>query len=433
MKYALPLLSLALTSTLFAGSWPEWRGPDGMGHAEAQNIPTEFGEEKNVAWKTEIPGRGWSSPLIEGNQVWMTTAFETAASPEEAAERLKADTGGQKLTVLSEVKLHAICVDKTNGKILHDLQLLAVKNPQWVHQMNSYASPTPILKDGKLYAHFGVYGTACVDTQTTKILWVNQEIEIMHENGPGSSPVLWKDRLIFHCDGSDTQHITALDTTTGKEAWKTMRSGKMNENPQLKKAYGTPIILTRDGQTELVSPAADWLYAYDPADGKELWKVPYDMLGFSNVSRPVAGNGMIFTSTCFMKSTLLGIDHTPEQPVVSWRYTKGVPAMGSPLLVGDELYFVSDKVGFITCLDAQTGEERYRERLSGNFSGSPIFADGKMFFANREGEVFVVKPGKTFELLAKNTFDGMFFATPAFDDSSMFLRTDKALYRIAGK
>jgi hypothetical protein len=242
--------------------------------------------------------------------------------------------------------------------------------------------------------------------------------------------VLWEGKLIFHCDGSDVQFITALDAATGKEAWKTMRSGKINENPQLKKAYGTPILLSRNGRVEVISPAADWLYAYDPANGKERWKVPYEMLGFSNVSRPVAGHGMIFTATCFMKSTLLGIDHEPEQPIIRWRYKKGVPSMGSPLLVGDEIYFVSDKVGFLTCLDARTGEERYRERLSGNFSSSPTVADGKIFFANREGEVYVVKPGKTFELLAKNTFEGMFYASPAFDEQAMFLRSDQALYRV---
>jgi outer membrane protein assembly factor BamB len=430
MKYARLLLCFAFIPSLFAGAWPEFRGPGGMGHAEVKNIPAEFGENKNVRWKTEIPGRGWSSPVIEGDQIWMTTAFETEASEADKVERLKANTGRMPVTVLSEVTLHAVCVDKTSGKILHNIRLLTVVNPQWVHQMNSYASPTPILQDGTLFAHFGVYGSACLDTRSGRIRWTNQEIKLMHENGPGSSPVLWQDKLIFHCDGSDVQFITALDAATGKEAWKTMRSGKMNENPQLTKAYGTPILLARKGRVEVISPAADWLYAYDPANGKERWKVPYEMLGFSNVSRPVAGHGMVFTATGFMKSTLLGIDHRPGQPIIRWRYKKGVPSIGSPLLVGDEIYFVSDKVGFLTCLDARTGEERYRERLSGNFSSSPTVADGKMFFANREGEVYVVKPGKTFELLAKNTFEGMFYASPAFAEQAMFLRSDKALYRV---
>ena len=176
-----------------------------------------------------------------------------------------------------------------------------------VHEINTYASPTPIIEEGRLYCHFGSYGTACVDTSSAKVLWQNQDLKVMHENGPGSTPVLWKDRVIFHMDGSDQQFIAALDKKTGKLAWKTPRSGEMNKNPQLKKAYGTPLVLKIDGKEHVVSPAADWLYGYDPASGKELWKLNYGILGFSNVPRPVAGHGMIYLSTSFMRAQILAI------------------------------------------------------------------------------------------------------------------------------
>jgi outer membrane protein assembly factor BamB len=268
-------LMLLLATTLFSlgtfttqAEWKQWRGPTGQGHAEG-NVPTKWSESNNVTWKTSIPGKGWSSPVIEGNQIWFTSAHEIEASEEERQERLKSNTGGQPVVVLSSVKLHASCIDKETGKLLYDFEILQKKNPQWAHKLNSYASPTPVIENGKLYCHFGSYGTACVDTKTAKVLWRNQELYVHHENGPGSTPIIWDDKLIFHMDGSDQQYIIALDKENGGIAWRTDRTGEMNSNPQLKKSYGTPLILKTNGRPILYSPAADWLYTYDPNTGKE--------------------------------------------------------------------------------------------------------------------------------------------------------------------
>ena len=310
--------------------------------------------------------------------------------------------------------------------------MLTKKEPQWVHELNSYASPTPLLDKGRLYCHFGSYGTACVDTSTAKVLWQNQGLEVMHENGPGSTPVLWKDRVIFHMDGSDQQFIAALDKKTGKLAWKTDRSGEMNKNPQLKKAYGTPLMLKIDGKEHVVSPAADWLYGYDPASGKELWKLSYGILGFSNVPRPVAGHGMIFLSTSFMRAQILAIRYDKSaNPSISWRHKRSVPKTSSPILVGKELYFVSDAGGVVTCLDAFTGKVHWQERIKGNHSSSPTYADGKLYFHSREGVTTVIKPGKDkLDVLANNQLPGQHMSSLAISGSALFLRTDKALYRI---
>ena len=412
--------------------WPEWRGPGGQGHAapDAQP-PIRWSENESIAWKTALPGRGWSSPVIDGKQVWLTTALETPAKPEDVKRRLAANTADQPLVLLEAVDLHAICVDRVSGKIVRDIRLFSEREPQWVHELNSYASPTPVLGPGRAYFHFGTFGTACVDTRTGKVLWTNNQLRIMHENGPGSSPVLWKNRLIFHLDGSDSQSVVALDTATGKLVWRTARSGEMASHPQLKKSYATPALVKLDGRDQLVSQGADWLYGYDPETGRELWKIRYGQTGFSLSARAVFGGGMAYLSTGFMKPEIQAIqlDARP-QPVHRWKYSKGAPTMPSPLLVGDELYFVADSGGFFTCLDAKTGAEHFRERLGGNHNASPLYAGGRIYLPGREGNVLVLEPGHRFQPIATNTLSGKIMATPAAVGRSLFIRTDRSLYRI---
>jgi outer membrane protein assembly factor BamB len=426
------LLPLALAFNAQA-DWKQWRGPTGQGHANA-NLPTEWNETKNVKWRTPVPGKGWSSPVIEGNQIWITTAFETLASKEETAIRLKKNTGGVPVHVLSRVRLHAVCIDKRNGKLLHNIEVISKNKPQWVHKFNSYASPTPVIEASRVYCHFGAYGTVCVDSKTGRIIWRNQDIWVNHETGPGSSPVLWKDLLIFHMDGSDKQFVVALDTKTGKEKWRIARSGKMHENPQLKKSFGTPLLREIDGKPVLISPGSNWLYAYDPGTGKELWKVGYGTLGFSLVPRPVTGHGMIFMSTGFMKAKLLAVRYAnTAKPDIVWSYARSVSTQPSPLLVGDELYFITESGGLITCLNAHTGKPHWVERIGGNYSASPTFSIGKIYFHSREGVTTVLQAGKTFKVLAKNKLKGQHMASAAVDGNALILRTDKALYRVESR
>ncbi len=431
---AVYLITLSLVLSFSAqADWKQWRGPTGQGHANAK-LPTQWSETKNVTWRTPIPGKGWSSPVIEGNQIWLTTAFETPASEAETKERLKNNTGSVPVHVLSKVHLHAVCVDKRTGKLVHNIEVITKEDPQWVHKLNSYASPTPIIENGRIYCHFGAYGTTCVDAKAGKVIWKNQQIQVMHENGPGSTPVLFEDALIFHMDGSDKQFVVALDKKTGKEKWRSPRSGTMHENPQLKKSYGTPIIEKIEGTPTLLSPGSNWLYAYDPTSGKELWKVEYGGLGFSLVPRPVTGHGMIFMSTGFMRAKFLAIRYEKTaKPDIAWSYSRGVPTQPSPLLVGDEIYFVTESGGLVTCLDAHSGEKLWIERIGGNYSASPTFANGKIYFHSREGETTVLQAGKEFKVLAKNKLDGQHMASASVDGNALILRTDKALYRIEQK
>jgi len=426
------LLTLVWTIPVFqltAGDWPQWRGRDGQGHADVGNVPLHWSPRSHVKWRSETPGRGWSSPVIAGTEIWLTTALETPAKPDDAARRLKANTGDQPLNLLERVELRAICFDRDFGKLRHNVLLMSIAEPQWVHTLNSYASPSPIADEDYLYCHFGTFGTACVHRASGQLVWANNDLQVMHENGPGGSPVLVGNVIAFNLDGSDKQFIAALNKRTGQLAWRTNRSGEMHPNPQLKKSYGTPIVMANNGSEQIISPGSNWVYGYDPDTGKELWRVGYGELGFSLTPRPVYRNGTFFMATGFGKSQILAIKLGPETPEVVWRFNRGAPTMPSPLLVDNELYFVSDN-GILTCLDAASGKENFRERIGGNFCASPTFAGGRIYFSNREGSTYVVAPGTTYKLLAENKLPEGIFASPAIVDGAIYLRTDKALYRL---
>jgi outer membrane protein assembly factor BamB len=424
-----PILVFAASIVAAEPEWPQFRGPGGQGHATASSLPTSWSESENVAWKAPLPGRGWSSPVIAGNEIWLTTAIESPVSEQEKAERVKGTTNTQPLTVSGRLSMRAVCVDRRTGRIVHDVELLAEERPQPTHTMNGFASPTPVIEEGKLYCHFGTHGTACLDTTMLKVLWANRELVLNHENGPGGSPVLWGQHLIFHCDGSDVQYIVALDKRTGRVAWKTNRSGQMNPEPQLKKAYATPLLLEVNGQPQVLSPASDWLYSYDPRTGTELWRLSYGLLGFSIVPRPVVGHGMLFMSTSFTQPQILAVTLDDQSPKIVWRHARQAPNICSPLLVADELYLLSDK-GIATCLDALTGKPLWTERLSGNYAASPILADGKIYVCSREGETTILAPGPVFRELGKGRLDGAILASPAAVESALYIRSDRALYRI---
>lgn len=425
------VLSLLLPNLLIADDWPQFRGPTGTGISDAKNLPSEWSESNNIAWKTEIFGKGWSSPVVADGQVWLTTATSTELSPELRAEREKkaAATGGK---AFASVTLYALQMDLNDGQLKQKIKLFDVKDPQLIHTLNSFASPTPVIDSENVIVNFGTFGTACLNRNSGEVVWKRNDINIDHETGPGSSPVIWNDLLIMHFDGIDSQFVIAMDKTTGKTRWQTARSGEMHQSPSMQKAFATPLVVQQNGKDVLISPAANWVYAYDPKTGQELWKTNYGKLGFSCVPRPIVNGNMVYVCTSFMRSTLLAIDISSinsQTAPIKWEFDQQVPNMSSPILIDGKIYFCSDR-GIATCVDSSTGQQVWRERLGGDVSASPVYGDGKLFMSNRNGETFVIEPGDKLNKIATNKLDSRIMGSPAIVDNSLLIRTEKYLYRI---
>lgn len=383
-----------------APDWPQFRGPTGQGISEERGLPLTWSETRNVRWKVAIPGRGWSSPVIQGDRVWLTTATEEGKS------------------------LRAIAIDRNTGAILHNIEVFNLKSAKLANSKNSFASPTPIIEGDRVYLHFGAFGTACI-TQSGEIVWKTKLEYDNGQHGTGGSPVIYEDLLIVSCDGNDVQFVAALDKATGKVRWKKTREGYQ--------AYTTPLVVSLPGGDQVISPGAFRAIAYEPRTGKEIWHVKYGE-GFSNVPRPVYGHGLVFICTGFQQASLLAVQPDGRGDVtkskVVWRLDRGVSLTPSPLLVGNELYLVTDN-GIATCIDAKTGEELWRARLGGNHSASPIYADGKIYFLSEEGESVVIAPGRKLQHLATNQLDGPTLASMAVSGGSLFIRSQTHLYRIS--
>jgi len=395
MKVLLLFLALLLPDS----DWPQFRGPTGQGTSDEHGLPLNWSETSNIRWKVPIPGRGWSSPVVQGDHIWLTTATEEGKS------------------------LRAISVDRNSGAILQNVEVFHLKSAKLTNSKNSFASPTPIVEGDHVYLHFGAFGTACI-TQSGEIVWKTKLEYDNGQHGTGGSPVLYEDLLIVSCDGNDVQFVVALDKLTGKVRWKKSREGYQ--------AYTTPLIVKLPTGDQVISPGAFRSVAYEPRTGKELWQVTYGE-GFSNVPTPVYGDGLVFICTGFQQPSLLAVKLDGKGDVtkskLAWKLDRGVPLTPSPLLVGDELYLVTDN-GIATCLDAKTGKEYWRARLGGNHSASPIYADGRIYFLSEEGESVVIAPGQQLKHLATNQLEGRTLASMAVAGGSIFIRSDTHLYRI---
>lgn len=410
-KLGLTALANLMVFTLGAHDWPEFRGPTGQGLSPAKDVPIRWSATENVAWKTTIPGGGWSSPVLVNERLYLTTA--------------KSGEGAKGLQLI------ALCLEARNGTVLWSTNVFSPEDGSSLHRKNSYASPTPLVRAGRLYVHFGHLGTACLDLNG-RVLWRQTSIQYPSMHGNGGSPVLAGERLIFSCDGITNPVVVALDRRTGAVQWKTPRD---NESVPRKFAFSTPLLITNAGREELISPGAGGTYAYDPATGRPLWKVSTGA-GFSVVPRPVFAHGLLFVNTDYDFPKLFAIRPGGEGDVtathLAWQTGRGAPSTPSALVVGSELYFVSD-AGIATCADAKTGKVYWNERLGGGFSASPVFADDRVYFQNEEGVGYVVKAGTTFEQLAKNELGERTLASVAVDDGALFIRGAEHLFRIGKK
>ncbi|MEP7364162.1 MAG: PQQ-binding-like beta-propeller repeat protein [Acidobacteriota bacterium] len=403
-----------------AENWPQFRGPDGTGHSDARGLPLSWSETRNVVWKTAIHDRGWSSPVIYGKQIWLTSASKD----------------GRELFVL--------CLDRETGKILKDWKLFDVEQPQFVHPFNTPASPTPVIEEGPVYVTFGSPGTAAIDTKTFRVIWERRDIECNHFRGAGSSPVIFGDLLLMHFDGSDHQFVMGLDKRTGKTVWRTKRSidfqdldknGKPAAEGDLRKAFSTPQVEKINGRWEMISLGAKAAYSYDPLTGKELWRVE-EREQHSASTRPVIGHGMIFFPTGFSAGQLFAVRTGGQGLItdthVAWKVKRGVSNKPSILLMDDLIYMISD-AGIASCIEAKTGEVVWQQRIGGEYSASPVYADGRLWLFSEDGKTTVLKPGRVFEQVGENRLEDGFLASPAIAGKAFYLRTRTHLYRIQEK
>ena len=397
--------------------WPEFRGPSAQGHSLQTGLPLTWfethSEKNNILWKTRIPGRGWSSPVVAGNEIWLTT---------------------------SDVKkgtLSVICVDRESGTIEKNIEVFRQYPLGRIHTKNSHASPTPIIEGDKIYAHFGSHITVCLN-RDGEILWKTQ-LKYIHQHGPAGSPILVDDLLIINCDGNSfsfyepnkrisgikyLQSVVALDKNTGKIRWQKSRIKGRH-------AYCTCLLIEVDGIKQVISPGGDQVVAYDPQSGDEIWRCRY--LGYSVVPRPVFAHGLVFMSTGYDNPVMLAIRPDGHGDVTSshiaWSQKRIAPRNVSPLVVGEQLYLVTDD-GILSCLTAKTGNILWRKRLRGKFSASPVFVDGRIYLTSEAGKTYVIQPGAKYRQLAVNRIADRVLASMAVTGKSFILRSEKFLYRI---
>ena len=400
------VLGLLLTAVVTtANDWPQFRGPNGQGYSSDTELPLEWNESKNIVWKVPVPGLGWSSPVIADGRVWLTSS----------------------LTNGTGASLRLLGYDLTSGQELFNTEVFHVDDSNSPNPKNSLASPTPVIDPSgdRIYVHFGAYGTAALTT-AGDVLW-STNFPYISQHGNGGSPILYQDLLILSIDGYDTAYVVAIDTITGKERWRALRQAPVSQ------AYSTPLVIRVGENDQIVSVAAYRTTAHDPSTGKEIWSVGYRD-GFSNVPRPVYGQGMVYLSTGFHTPSLLAVQTDGVGDVtnthVAWRLNRGAPLTPSPLLVGNELYVIND-FGIVTCINATTGDVHWQNRIGGNHSASPVYANGRIYFQSEEGITTVIQSGTNFQILAQNELDGETLASMAISSGTVVIRTNSHLYRIA--
>lgn len=421
-----------LPSQLLAADWDQFRGPSGNGMAAVSGTPTDFSESQ-FSWQTDIPGIGWSSPVITGNQIWLTTAETVEASEAEIAKKKQGVQFAQIKTAAGQVTLRAICVQADSGKIIHNIKLSTVDNPDLINPLNSYASPTAVVQNTNVICHFGSYGTWSLNRESGDVNW-KTALVIDHSVGPGSSPVISGNNVLIVCDGIDQQFVAALNINTGKQEWKTDRPPIKATNGEFRKAYSTPLLINVAGQSQAIIPGAQWMCAYDPNTGKELWRVDCGN-GFSTTPMAVYESGLVICSTGFMAPELVAINPEGAGDITAtnivWRSKQGGSTMPTAVAKSGLLYSMSDN-GILTVLNATTGKIEDRQRIGGKFASSPLLTNDALYLGSQEGVMTVLKP-VTLDKLASTTMDSALMASPAVIGTDLIVRTENKLARVTSK
>ena len=411
--------------------WPQWRGPLGNGVAPHAKPPVEWNEKKNIRWKTTLPGRGHSTPVVWGDRLFLTTAVPFG---EKLKPRYSGAPGAHdNLPVTQRHKFIALAVNRGNGKILWQKTLHSALPHEGAHDTGSLASHSPVTDGKRLYVCFGSYGLYCLDLEGN-LKWRADlgKMQTKHGHGEGSSPVLAGDALIVNWDHEGQSKVVAFDKRTGKERWTVKRREVTS--------WSTPIVITHKGKLQVVIPGTSRVRAYDPANGKVLWEC--GGLSANIVASPVAADGMVFIGSSYVRRALLAIrldgakgDITGSKHVV-WNRRRSTPYVPSPLLYRGALYFLSHYQGVLTRVDAKTGKDRPGSMRLGsirNVYSSPVAADGRVYVTDLDGTTMVISSADRPKVLARNRLDDSFSATAVIVGKELYLRGTKSLYCIAEK
>ena len=384
-----------------AGYWPRWRGPSGQGVVDATGYPDTWSDTENVVWRSTVPGRGHSSPIVWGNQIFLTTTQEA----------------GRRLSVLS--------YRRTDGQLLWETAV--PEGPiEHIHPKNSQASATPTTDGERVFVSFGSRGLVAIDFDG-RVVWHTEVGPISNYHGSAGSPLLYGDLLITYQDQRRGAFVAAFDKRTGQLAWQTDRQGSVG--------WGSPVAVRVGDHDEIIVSSQRKVTAYDPSDGSELWHCNGNL--FEVIPTPAVGHGLVFCASGRAGPTLAirpGGSGDVTDTHVEWSTSRGSPFVPSPLVHGDYLYTVNDMASIVTCFEAATGAVMWQERLGRprreGFSASPVFVDGKVFFTNDDGETFVLKAGPEFELLHTNDIGAPTLASPALVEGRWYIRTERELVAI---
>lgn len=404
-----------LSAFCLAKEWTKFRGPTEDGHVRVKSIPLKWSDTENIKWKVPVPGKGWSSPVISADKIYLTSAVAEGDN-QDAADVHR--------------ELRVICYSANNGKKLWDTKVFdqkPLKRP--IHQKNSHASPTAIVENERVYVHFGHMGSACLNLQG-EVIWKNDELKYDPLHGNGGTPIIVDDLFFYSADALTNPFVVALDKNTGKVVWKKSRS----ETQQARKfSFSTPTFINMGGRSQIISPASGAVFSYDSKTGEELWSVDYG--GWSVIPKPGVYKNMIYVGTGYERAHLLGIrvDEKSKGNVteshVEWEITKRAPNTPSFMIVDDLLYFISDG-GIATCVEPMTGEIIWQERTAGPISASPVHFDGKIYFLDEQGKTTVIKAGRKFEVIAENKIGERTLASFGISEGAIYIRSEKNLFRI---
>jgi outer membrane protein assembly factor BamB len=413
-------------------NWPQFRGPEGQGVTRETGIALEWTDTKNVLWKTELPGRGHSSPIVWGDRIFLTTAIEGEVVP--GAKAVRHINDGEEFIHPDGIgadrkhTFKVLALEAKNGRILWERTSWEGTPVDSRHRRGSFASPTPVTDGKRVYAYFGSEGLYAYSFDGVLAWKYVPGVVATMGVGVGTSPLLYRDLVILVCDedNGDNSFVVGLDKNTGKEVWRVPRKVQVS--------WATPVIVRAGGHDEVVTSGTEAIIAYDPVTGKERWR----MKGLSSnaVPSPVAGKDVVVLSAGFPEKLAVAVRPGGSGDVteshVLWRYTKGTAYVPSPILYDGYVYLMTDK-GLITCLDARTGEVKYeggRPPVAASFMASPVAVAGKLLIMSQDGDTFVITAGPAHEVVRTNPLGEPISASAAVSQGRLYIRGERHLFAI---